>query len=151
MSAPMGNEFWKKRSKHGRNTLFENASLMEEAIHEYFLDTINNPWIEIDYVGKDAVRVEKPHIMPFTMQGLCRYLGCNLDYFRQFKKNLRSDQQDFSEVITRAEEVIYEQKFSGAAIFFFNANIISRDLGLIEKTQNKHNINLGVEADDEYE
>ncbi|WGM06649.1 terminase small subunit [Arsenophonus nasoniae] len=34
-----------------------------------------------------------------------------------------------------AEEVIYDQKFSGAAADLLNANIIARDLGLKEQSQ----------------
>jgi len=40
---------------------------------------------------------------------------------------------DFVGVTTRAEEVIYNQKFAGAAAGLLNANIIARDLGLSDK------------------
>lgn len=151
MSAPEGNSFWNLRSKHGRDTLFGSPEAMWEAACEYFEWCEDNPLIEVDWVGKDAVRVEKPKMRAFTYQGLCGYLDCNTDYFRQFKSKLTEDQQGFSWVITRIDDVIYNQKFTGAAAGFLNANIISRDLGLTDKTENKHSIKLGVAADDEYE
>lgn len=41
--------------------------------------------------------------------------------------------KDFSAVINKIEEIIYQQKFEGAAVGLFNSNIIARDLGLRDK------------------
>jgi hypothetical protein len=133
MAAPLENQFWKFRSKHGRNKLFETPELMWEAACEYFEWCEANPLIEIDYRGKDAEKIELPKMRPFTLHGLCFYLNCNTSYFRNFKNQDRAKAEDFSSVIANIEEVIYNQKFSGAATGFFNANLISRDLGLSEK------------------
>jgi hypothetical protein len=130
MAAPTGNNFWELRSTHGRKRLFADAKLMWEAACEYFTWCVANPFIEVDFVGKDATRVEKPKMRPFTMQGLCIYLDCNTAYFRQFKLSLKKEDKDFSTILTRIEEVVYNQKFSGAASGFLNPNIIARDLGL---------------------
>lgn len=151
MSAPFGNRFWENRASHGRDTLFADANEMWKAACEYFQWCEDNPLIEVDWVGKDAIRVEKPKMRAFTYQGLCSYLDCNTDYFRQFKNNLKPDQQDFSWVLSRIEDTIYNQKFIGAAAGFLNANIISRDLGLVDKTDNSHKVKLGMAADDVYE
>jgi hypothetical protein len=148
MSAPSNNSFWMLRSKHGRDALFSSPESMWEAACEYFEWCEENPLIEIDFAGKDAIKVEKPKMRPFTMQGLCRYLDCNTEYFRQFKSKLDEDPQGFSRVITRIEETIYEQKFTGAAAGFLNANIISRDLGLIDKKDVKVDTDIIVEFTD---
>ena len=82
--------------------------------------------------------VELPRLRPFTIQGLCLYLDCNCQYFTDFEQALsgKTDEisKDFSLIVTRIRETIYNQKLSGAAAGFFNANIIARDLGLSEKT-----------------
>lgn len=143
MAAPKGNQFWKLRSKHGRDQLFESPKLLWIAACEYFEWCHKNPLIEIDYKGKDADRVELPKMIAFTIHGLCIYLGCNTAYFRQFKatlkdkkeEKLKKGEEDFSTVITRIEEVIYNQKFIGAAAGFLNPNIIARDLGLVDKKE----------------
>lgn len=132
MGAPKGNRFWELRSKHGRDTLFESPELLWEAATQYFQWCEDNPLIAIEYVGKDAVKVEVPKMRPFTLQGLCSYLGCNTAYFRQFKD---TGKKDFSTAITRIEETIYNQKFTGAAAGFLKEGIISRDLGLAEKRE----------------
>lgn len=135
-----GNQFWKLRSTHGRKQLFETPDLMWEAACTYFDWCDNNPFIAIDFKGKDAERVEIPKMRPYTIQGLCLYLDCNTEYFRQFevalkKKEDSKDKDDFSRIISRIRETIYDQKFSGASSGFFNANIIARDLGLVDKKE----------------
>lgn len=134
MAAPKGNQFWKLRSKHGRDKLFTTPELLWEAACEYFEWIDNNPLIEIDYVGKDATQVEKPHTRPYTLEGLAMYLDASTSYWREFRI-LCNDKglKDFLTVITRIEEIIRRQKFEGAACGFYNANIIARDLGLSDK------------------
>jgi hypothetical protein len=46
-----------------------------------------------------------------------------------------TEREDFVPVTTRAEEIIRNQKFVGAAADMLNANIIARDLGLSDKSE----------------
>lgn len=152
MAAPKGNQFWKLRSKHGRDKLFASPDLLWEAACEYFEWCEKNPLIEIDFKGKDADKVELPKMRVFTLQGLCLYMDCSTSYFRQFKSE-RSENKDFVTVIEKIEETVYNQKFTGAAAGFLNANIISRDLGLLDRSEIKHDLpkafmNLDPLADD---
>ena len=146
MAAPKGNQFWKLRSKHGRDKLFETPELMLEAACEYFQWCEDNPFIKSeaktvnagDFTSKIEL-AELPVLRPFTIQGLCIYLDCNTVYFNQFETNVKGKDDElskgFSKIITRIRDIIYNQKFSGAASGFFNANIIARDLGLKEQTE----------------
>ena len=130
MAAPKGNEFWKLRSKHGREKLFKTPELLWEAACEYFEWCVENPIEKQDFVGKDADEVYRKLERPFTLQGLCIYCDASSTYWKEFKSNCREKSKDFLPVITRIEEVIYNQKFEGAAVGIFNNNIIARDLGL---------------------
>ena len=158
MAAPKGNEFWKLRSKHGRDKLFANPELLWEAACEYFQWCNDNPWMkmeqsraktsmkielesgEIDTIEPDTL-IGLPTARPYTLTGLCLYLNCSASYFRTFKSirnEIKDDkltdlEKDFLTIITRIEETIYTQKFEGATVGAFNANIIARDLGLIDK------------------
>ncbi len=129
----LGNQFWKLRSKHGRDKLFKTPELLWEAACEYFKWCDENPWMKVDHKGKDATQVQEPLIRPYTLTGLFIYVGCNDRYFAQFKKALPENETDFSTVIRAIEQIIYNQKFTGAAVGAFNANIIARDLGLSDK------------------
>jgi hypothetical protein len=134
MAAPIGNQFWKHRSKHGRDKLFATPELMWEAACEYFEWCVENPLIQIDWVGKDAREVEKPIMRAFSLRGLCLYLNANEGYFRTFKAQLKEGEKDFNAIITCIEDTIYTQQWTGAAAKMLDANIISRTLGLKEQT-----------------
>ena len=78
--------------------------------------------------------IEVPIKRPYTLHGLCIFMGVNTKYFNDLKDSLRERPDiNYSEVITRIEEIIYCNKFEGAVAGFFNANIIARDLGLTDK------------------
>lgn len=137
MGAPKGNKFWKKRSKHGRDKIFATPEAMRKAAEEYFDWQSERVWEKTEFKGKEVEEVKVPTSAPFTMTGLCIFLGVNTDYFNQFKK----EHKDFSEVIKWIENVIYTQKFEGATVGAYNANIIARDLGLSEKKEVKAEVN----------
>jgi hypothetical protein len=141
MGAPTGNQFWKLRSKHGRDRIFESPEVLAEAAYEFFQWCDENPLMKSELIkGGDLAGqiVEVPVMRAYTQQGLCSFLGVNTVYFNDFIESLKgkTDQQskDFSNVITHIREVLYSQKFTGAAANLLNANIIARDLGLQEKT-----------------
>lgn len=113
--------------------------MLWEAACEYFEWCDENPLIEIDFRGKDAERVSIPKMRPYTIQGLCLFLDCNTVYLNQFETSLKKKEdeisKDFSKIVMRIREVIYNQKFTGAASGFLNPNIIARDLGLQDKKE----------------
>lgn len=148
MAAPLGNQFWRLRAKHGRDKLFKTPELLWEAATEYFEWCEENPFQEVEQ-RKGNIIIQKgaeigdidispivnlPKLRAFTLHGLCIYLDCSTSYFRAFKSTLKEEDKDFLTVITRIEEIIYEQKFTGAAAGFLNQTIIARDLGLKEST-----------------
>ena len=146
MGAPKGNQFWKLRSKHGRDKLFASPELLWDAACDYFQWCDENPWVKSEAIKSGDLAgtiVRIPTARPYTLTGLCLYLDCNSKYFTEFEANLKESDKDFSEVITRIRETIYSQKFEGAAVGAFNANIISRDLGLADKQE--HDVTATVQ------
>lgn len=150
MPAPKNNKFWKLRSKHGRDKLFASPELLWEAACEYFEWCDKHPWIKKDWVGKDADQIDRPTQRPYTLTALCLYLNCNTAYFRTFKKQLPEGEELFNEIITRIEECIFTMKYEGACVGAFNANIISRDLGLADKTELQGDLNIQWEERKHY-
>lgn len=150
-AAPKGNRFWELRSKHGRDKLFETPELMWQAACEYFKWCQDNPFMEVEQAKGGSFKpvqdektgqwtfppnlIELPKMRPFTLHGLCLYMDCGTAYFRNFKSEERAQGEGFKSVIGKIEETIYNQKFSGAASGFLNANIIARDLGLADKSE----------------
>ncbi len=178
-----GNSFWTRRSKHGRDYYFKSPEELFDRACEYFEDVEQSPYIVVEQkkgqimlprlygadkedndgylqalqgVLNNAV-VEMPLAKPFTLLGLCRFLGCSSGYFRAFKvtqangsenetKEHKRIREDFLAIITQVEEIIEDQQFSGAAAGIFKENIISRKLGLIDKQAIEGDIKLGVDA-----
>lgn len=132
MAAPLGNQFWKARAKHGRDKLFASAEALWEACQEYFEWVEANPLWEYKVAQYQGVPVsmEVPKMRAMTLDGLHLFLDIDSETWR----NWRSD-DDFLGIVAKVERVIHDQKFSGAAADLLNSNIIARDLGLAEKKE----------------
>lgn len=132
MAAPVGNQFWKARSKHGRDAIFSDPETMWSACQEYFEWVEANPLLEAKpfaYQG-DVTIAEVSKMRAMTIGGLCIFLDISQMTWGEYRKN-----QDFSYVVTKVEEIIRQQKFTGAAADLLNPNIIARDLGLADKSE----------------
>jgi hypothetical protein len=148
MGAPLGNKFWKMRAKHGRDKIFSHPGELWDACAEYFEWVDNNPYkvqepIKSGEFAKEIIELDQP--LPYTLGGLCIFLGVSHSYWKDFRATNKND-KGFSAIIAQVEEIIYHQKFSGAAAGQFNANIISRDLGLKDRsdvTTNDKDIQTG--------
>lgn len=119
-------------SSHGRNPKFESPKALWSACCEYFEWVEANPLYEVKAFAFQGVITQEslPKLRAMTISGLCIFL----DITRQTWGTFRAI-EGFSDITTRAEEIIYDQKFSGAAADLLNANIIARDLGLKEQSQ----------------
>jgi DNA-packaging protein gp3 len=142
-AAPKGNQFWKLRSKHGRDKLFATPELLWEAACEYFAYCDKNPWkvVKDKTKGKNKEKEESPTQCPYTLTGLMAYLDVSKSFWNDFKKG---GHEDFSVVITRIENIIESQQLEGAIVGAFNANIVSRINGLADKQEIDHT-NAGKE------
>lgn len=145
MPAPKGNEFWKLRSKHGRDLIFASPEILWEACKEYFEVTGERKWETKDWVGKDAKEVTRHTDVPFTWTGL--YLFLDIDHKTWCDYEGR---EGFTPTCTRVRNIIYTQKFEGATVGAYNANLIARDLGLRDATDNNVKISKipKIEYDD---
>lgn len=166
MAAPKGNQFWKLAGKAGRKRLFQSPEVFWKAACEYFEWCDANPWVKIEQVkqkGKPYYdneleewvlppdTIEIPTQRPYGYKALCLFIGAGHNYLTQFKQslaakgdNLSDFEKEFSVVLARVEDIIYTQKYEGAVIGAFNPMIISRDLGLAEKTESTVDLSATV-------
>jgi hypothetical protein len=135
MAAPKGNRFWEMRSSHGRKPIFTNPEDLWSACCEYFEWVEENPLWEAKLTSYQGVNTIEtiPKMRAMTIDGLCIFL----DVDRQTWNNYRG-RKDFFGVVTRVEQIIRDQKFTGAAAELLNPNIIARDLGLRDKQEHEH-------------
>lgn len=128
-----GNRFWEARSTCGPKPKFANPEDLWSACLEYFEWCTDNPLNEAKafaYEGKVTVE-PLPKMRAMTIVGLCNFL----DITRTAWDNWREERPDLLDIITRAESIIYQQKFEGASAGLLVPQIIARDLGLAEKTE----------------
>lgn len=161
MAAPKGNDYYKLRSKDGKDKKFKTPAALKKACNEYFDWCLANPfkeeqivnkaWTEIHYEEyqdeEGALKTRERKIThpysiatlnkmrPFTLEGLCNFIDISVQGFKKYE-----EREDYVGVTTRARQIIYNQKFEGAAANFLNANIIARDLGLADKQS--HSVSL---------
>lgn len=131
MSAPTGNRFWEMRSSHGRKPIFETPESLWESAAEYFEWVEDNPLYELkvfNYQG-DIVKADIPKMRAMTVAGLCLFLDISQQAFGEYRQR-----EGFGEVTSRIDDIIRTQKFTGAAADMLNPNIIARDLGLSDKS-----------------
>lgn len=138
MPAPVGNRFWEARTTHGRDKIFSTPDILWAACVEYF------EWVESNPLKEEKVfcnqgqvtRAEIAKMRAMTIFGLCRFLGIARTTWDEY-----CERDDFRYITSEVENVIRDQKFSGAAADLLNANIIARDLGLRDKQDLEHSGN----------
>lgn len=125
-----GNKFWEARSSHGRNPIFATPADLWDAACQYFEWVDANPLYEDKLVTFQGAAIHEPvaKMRAMTISGLCIFLDIGRRTWDEYR-----ERPDFLPVVTRAEEIIRDQKFSGAAADLLNASIIARDLGLADK------------------
>ncbi len=139
---PWDEGYWEWRAKNpplGRPKTFTPKKLWAVAC-EYFDRTRKNPFKKQDFIkgGESAGRIiELDQMRPYTWQGFEDYLNEQGIIARvdDYKLNRDGRYEDFVDVIRAIDRIMYANKFEGAASGIFNANIISRDLGLADKSQ----------------
>ena len=131
--------FWKAskeqvlNANRGRPKAYETPEELAEACAGYFEWCENNVVEEEVLVNFQGVTTKetKAHPVPMIIRGLCNYIGVNEATWRSW----RQTRPDLHAIMSWAEDVIYKQKFAGAASGQFNPNWIARSLGLADKSE----------------
>lgn len=132
MPAPIGNEFWKARSTHGRSPIFAAPDDLWTACVEYFEWMEANPLYETRAFGsKDGPQlVDVPKMRAMSVSSLCIFLDISPHTWAEYRVR-----EGFAPICSRVDEIIRSQKFQGAAADLLNPSIIARDLGLADRSE----------------
>jgi hypothetical protein len=124
---PLGNQFWKMRSRHGIYPKFETAEALWEACEDYFQWVIDNPLKEqkVFCFQGDITYADVNKMRAMTMEGLYTFLDIGSSSWHEWRTR-----EGFEETVARVERIIRDYKFTGAAADLLNQAIIARDLGL---------------------
>jgi hypothetical protein len=159
MAPPKGNQFWKLRDKSGRDRLFATPEDFLDEAEKYFVWCDGHPWMkreqkkqspmsipktatpeqisEILKLQKEVIEIETQR--PYTIEGLCLFLGITTVTFYDYKK---SKGDDFSNVFTYVQGKIRAQQIEGAQIGVFNANLTARINGIRDNIDVKEDIKI---------
>lgn len=109
--------------------IFETPEELQEACFRYFDWADENPIWE-DKVFGSGFRAKVAHARAMTIRGLCVFIGISKRTWDEYR-----NRDAFKDVCEVAEDIMFEQKFAGAAAGVFNGNIIARELGLSDKKE----------------
>ena len=129
--------FWEARERRGkgRPRIFETSDDLWQAATKYFAWVEDNPLQEekvFHYQG-EITRTTVAKMRAMTLDGLCFFLSISRQTWYDY-----AARQDFVDVTREIDHVIRQQKFAGAAADMLNANIIARDLGLVDSAKVSH-------------
>jgi hypothetical protein len=132
VAAPVGNEFWKQRSTHGRAPIFPTPDALWDAASQYFSWVEANPLYEAQAFAYQGVVTIEPiaKMRAMTVAGLCIFLDISQQAWGEYRQR-----NGYGDVTTRVDDIIRTQKFEGASAGLLNANIIARDLGLADRSE----------------
>ncbi|MGK7652419.1 terminase small subunit [Roseovarius sp. B08] len=127
------NRFWEARASHGRPPIYNDPEHLWNDCCAYFEWTIRNPlWEEKVFAHQGEItKADVARMRAMTLAAMCNFLGIDHTTWRAW----RSERSDLSPIIERVENVIWTQKFEGAAAGLLNANLISRELGLADRKE----------------
>ena len=158
MAAEEGNQYWKLAKKTlGRKRKFSTADEFLEQFLEYLSWSENNPILSkkaskrediMEQTTDEERKGKRGQVYmesiskrrPLSMYGLCIFLGVSRKWFEMTITNLdekednrTEEEEELFTVLTQARDFIEMQQFDGACVGEFNANIITRMLGLQDK------------------
>lgn len=133
-----GTQIWTARSKHGRDKIFASPEIMREAGFAYFQWCVDNPHPEEIWDSKRGEKIIMYKMRVFTAIGLCHFLHVTESYFRHFRSEAKKVQSDensyFITTIEEFDEIIFRQKFEGAASNLINPSFIGKDLNMVDRS-----------------
>lgn len=132
MAAPKGHAKW-------GNPIKPKSYLPEElwiGAMAYFDWCDSHPWKRKEPI-KSGEKVGKiiniPTQRPYSIEGLCNHLDISVETFNNYSK--ASGYETYFGVCSRIRQTIDNQHFEGGMVGSFNANIVTRKLGLADKRE----------------
>lgn len=122
-----------------KHKYIETPQKMWELFEKYVEHEVKNPMHKVEYVGRDGSKALTPLPTPITFEGFECYLADKniIADLGHYSANTNGDYEDYRTIITRIRNNCFVNNFKGAAVGLFNANLIAKKLGLIDKQELK--------------
>ena len=123
--------------------IFNNELDLSKAWMEYKdnLEQQAVKWLKVQYVGKDGQRVTDGQKVPLTLEGFKRYCRESYGDVAEYFNNREGLYNDFTIICSHIKDEIREDQIIGGLLGFYNPSITQRLNNLVDKTENKHEVN----------
>ena len=115
---------------------------MWQLFEAYCKEVKANPILVDDWVGGAGKKVTRKKERPVTNEGFSLYCwkqGIMADV-KDYFSNREGRYEDFVPICSRIREAIREDQIGGGMAGIYNPSITQRLNGLVEKTENKHEV-----------
>jgi hypothetical protein len=121
-----------------KHKYIESPEILWNLFAEFVEHESKNPMYKREYVGKDGKEVDTALQVPITFEAFECWLADNniINDLGDYSCNKDGRYKDYTTIITRIRNNCFAQNFKGAAVGLFNANLIAKKLGLVDKVQN---------------
>jgi len=130
MAAPKGHEMWGNPIKP---KTYKPEELWDKAI-DYFEWCKDNPWLKHEAIknGQNCGELVKiPCERPYSIGAFCIHANISAQTFFNYAD--AKGYETYFDVCSRIKEIIDKQHFEGGMVGAYNANIVTRKLGLKEQ------------------
>jgi len=134
-AAGKGNTYWKiaKGFAEGKTPTYKPMELFNKAIE--FLQWLETNPLKEEKVFSNGKRCKLSKMRAPTITGFCVYAGIDTSTFNRYENNKN---QAYRNITLKIKEIFFTIKLEGSAADLLNPNIISRELGLVDKSENKN-------------
>ncbi|MBW6419517.1 DNA-packaging protein [Celeribacter sp. PS-C1] len=119
----------------GNPARFDSPMELWEACRAYLRWCVGNPRHEAKFFHHDGVgKTHKVNLARVpTLTGLCSFLGVSQMTLNAWSNpDAKNAVERFHPVMEHFRNIIFDEKYSGAAVGTYNAGFMARDLGLME-------------------
>lgn len=139
MGAQKGNQFWRLCGEREYRSRLESAEALWGVATGYFAWCDKHPWKSEKTKKKNSGEKEvetSPVQRPYSIVGLCAFAGITAQTWYNTKQRAaeRGDDEMLG-IFTRVEQIIETNQFEGAAVGAYNALIMGRKLGLVDRSE----------------
>lgn len=126
----------------GRRKNIDTPEILWQLFCDYVKHEKEHPWFKVEYVGKDGERVATPLQVPITFEGFECYVADQdiIQDLSHYSANTDGAYDEFRTIITRIRNNCFSQNYKGAAVGLFNANLVAKKLGLVDKKDIKASV-----------
>jgi hypothetical protein len=128
----------------GRPKAIESPEELKSLFEAYKKWIQENPYLVHDFVGKDAVEVEKKKQRPLSWVGFEGYLARNgvLEHLGHYEQNRGEAYTEYVPIIRALKKECSSDIIEGAMAGVYNANLAARLEGLADKKELEAQVNI---------